>query len=111
MIIVIGLGGLLIQQILVPVYQMLKNTTKSTRPKHSENVVTALSRNVNDLLENVDQAQQELEKSRGPDLKGRDHGRWSVRLRLILSFGAQAQAAVNEVYISGHGFIFIYITL
>ncbi|MGD9209928.1 MAG: ATP-binding protein [Desulfobacteraceae bacterium] len=64
MILVIGLGLFLIHQILVPVYQMLKNTTKSPQPGPFANVVTALSRNVSDLLENVDQAQQELEKSR-----------------------------------------------
>ncbi len=63
-LIVIGLGGLLLHQVLLPVYQMLKSTNKNEPPQRSGNVVTALSRNISDLLENVDQAQQELEKSR-----------------------------------------------
>lgn len=64
MLIATGLGLLLIHQILMPVYQMLKNTTKNSLTVHSKNVVAALSRNINDLLENVDQARRELEKSR-----------------------------------------------
>lgn len=64
MLIVIGLGLLLIHQILVPVYQMVKNTTKNFRPIRSSNAVMALSRNVSDLLINVEQAHLELEKSR-----------------------------------------------
>ena len=64
MLIAAGLGLLLIHQILMPVYQMLKNTTKNSPAVHSKNVVSALSRNINGLLENIDQAQQELEKSR-----------------------------------------------
>lgn len=64
MILVIVLGMLLIQQILVPVYHILQNTSKKPRSKTSVNVVTALSRHVNNLLNDVDKAHQELEKSR-----------------------------------------------
>ncbi len=63
-LIVIGLGGLLLQQILLPVYQMLKRTTKDEGLKRSGNAVTALSHNISDLLKHVDQAHHELEKSR-----------------------------------------------
>lgn len=64
MILVIVLGMLLIQQILVPVYHILQDTSKKRRSKTSVNVVTALSLHVNNLLKDVDKAHQELEKSR-----------------------------------------------
>ena len=64
MILAVGLGVLLVYQILMPVYEMLKSTSKNHMPDRSENIVTALGRSINDLLLNVDQAHQELEKSR-----------------------------------------------
>lgn len=64
MILVVGLGVLLVIQILVPVRQMLKNTTRNYVPNPSDNMMNALGRNINDLLVDVDQAHQELEKSR-----------------------------------------------
>ena len=64
MLLAVGLGMLLVHQILTPVYQMLKNTSRNPGVGRSQNVVAALSLSVNNLLHNVDQAQQELEKSR-----------------------------------------------
>jgi signal transduction histidine kinase len=64
MLLAIGLGVILIHQILTPVYQMLKNTTRDPQSGRPQNVVAALSHSINNLLVNVDQAQQELEKSR-----------------------------------------------
>lgn len=64
MILVMGLGVFLVHQILVPVYQMLKNTTRNSPPNLSGNIISTLGSSVNNLLRNVDEAQQELEKSR-----------------------------------------------
>lgn len=59
-----GLGVLFIQQILTPVYRMLKSTNRSALETHSDNAVTALSRNITELLKSVDEAHMELERSR-----------------------------------------------
>ena len=64
MILVVGLGVLLVHQILVPVWEMLKSTARDHLPDPSENMMNALGRNIDDLLVNVDRAHQELEKSR-----------------------------------------------
>ena len=64
MILVVGLGLLLVHQILLPVWEMLKSTARNHTPDPSENMVNALGRNINDLLVNVEQVHQELEKSR-----------------------------------------------
>ncbi len=63
-VLVIGLGFIFIEQILVPVHQMLRAATKEYRSDKSANVVTALSQSVNHLIHDVDQAHHELEKSR-----------------------------------------------
>lgn len=59
-----GLGLLFIQQILTPVYKMLKSTNRSSVDNNSDNAVSALSRNITELLRSVDEAHLELEKSR-----------------------------------------------
>lgn len=64
MFLVVGLGVLLVQQILVPMWEMLKSTARDHIPDPHENIMNALGRNINDLLTNVDQVHQELEKSR-----------------------------------------------
>ncbi len=64
MILVIGLGFIFIHQILSPVHRMLQAASKSGRAERNTNVVTALSQSINLLIRDVDQAQQELEKSR-----------------------------------------------
>lgn len=64
MILVVGLGVLLVQQILVPVWEMLKSTATDKIPDPAGNMVSALGRNINNLLLNVEQAHMELEKSR-----------------------------------------------
>lgn len=63
-VLVVILGMVLIHQILVPVYRILKNTSKNPGPYEADNVVSALSSQVNNLLIDVDQAHQELQKSR-----------------------------------------------
>ncbi len=60
----IGLAVLFVQQILTPVYKMLKSTNRNAAPDNSDNALTTLSRNVTDLLHTVDEAHHELEKSR-----------------------------------------------
>ena len=64
MILVIGLGFIFIHQILSPVHRMLQTAAKTGRTERDVNVVTALSQSINLLLQDVDQAQHELEKSR-----------------------------------------------
>ncbi len=64
MLLALGLGLLLVHQILVPVYQMLVSTGGESSPNGKTNVVTALGNSINELLLNVDQTHQELEKSR-----------------------------------------------
>ncbi len=64
MVLVIGLGFIFIHQILIPVHKMLQAAAKECRPEDSTNVVVALGRSVNHLIQDVDQAQHELEKSR-----------------------------------------------
>jgi signal transduction histidine kinase len=63
-ILLVILGVLLIQQILTPVYQLLKSTSKNPRSQKASNVVSALSTQVDTLLKDVDLAHRELEKSR-----------------------------------------------
>ena len=64
MILVIGLGFIFIHQIFSPVHRMLQTAAKTGRTERSPNVVTALSQSVNLLIQDVDHAQHELEKSR-----------------------------------------------
>jgi signal transduction histidine kinase len=64
MVLVIGLGFIFIHQILSPVHRMLQTTAKIGRTEKSTNVVTALGQSINLLIQDVDQAQHELEKSR-----------------------------------------------
>lgn len=64
-LLVIGLGVLFIRQILMPVNRLLSTTSrKGAAPAGPENLVLALSRNVENLLLNADQARYELERSR-----------------------------------------------
>jgi signal transduction histidine kinase len=64
-LLVIGLGVLFIRQILIPVNRLLSTTSREgATPSGAENLVLALSRNVENLLLNADQARFELEKSR-----------------------------------------------
>jgi signal transduction histidine kinase len=63
-LLVIGLGVLFIRQILRPVHRLLNSTFCGEPFNQSENMVLALSRNVENLLQNADQARSELEKSR-----------------------------------------------
>jgi signal transduction histidine kinase len=64
MVLVIGLGFIFIHQILSPVHRMLQTTAKIGRTEKAANVVTALGQSINLLIQDVDQAQHELEKSR-----------------------------------------------
>jgi signal transduction histidine kinase len=64
MILLIGLGFIFVHQILSPVHRMLQTAAKKGRAERSPNVVTALSQSINLLIQDVDQAQQALEKSR-----------------------------------------------
>ena len=64
-VLVIGLGLVFVRQILWPVSRMLKIAAKEFHPENSKNIVDALSLSVNHLIQDVDQAQRELEKSRG----------------------------------------------
>jgi signal transduction histidine kinase len=64
MVLVIGLGFIFLHQILIPVHRMLQAATKQGQPENSNNVVFALGQSVNHLIHDVDQTQQELEKSR-----------------------------------------------
>jgi signal transduction histidine kinase len=64
MVLVAGLGFIFVRQILAPVARMLRIATKESRPENSNNIVDALSMSVNHLIQDVDQAQHELEKSR-----------------------------------------------
>lgn len=64
MVLAIGLGMLLVHQIFSPVYAMLKSTTKGAPSSRPVNVVAALGRSIDSLLVDVNQAHQELEKSR-----------------------------------------------
>jgi signal transduction histidine kinase len=64
MILIIGLGFIFIHQILSPVHRMLQTAAKTGRAERGSNVVTALSQSINLLIQDVDQAQHELEKSR-----------------------------------------------
>jgi signal transduction histidine kinase len=64
MILVIGLGFIFIHQILGPVHRMLQTAAKKGGTDKSANVVTALGQSINLLIQDVDQAQHDLEKSR-----------------------------------------------
>ena len=64
MILVISMGFIFLRQMLYPVYRLLQATTKEIRPDRNKNVVAALSTSVNRLIQEVDQAHQELDKSR-----------------------------------------------
>jgi signal transduction histidine kinase len=64
MILIIGLGFIFIHQILSPVHRMLQTAAKAGRADKSANVVTALGQSINLLIQDVDQAQHELERSR-----------------------------------------------
>ncbi|MEJ2661466.1 MAG: ATP-binding protein [Desulfobacteraceae bacterium] len=64
MVLIIGLGFIFIHQILSPVHRMLQTADKIGRPERTTNVVTALSQSINLLIQDVDQAHHELEKSR-----------------------------------------------
>ncbi|WP_054032855.1 ATP-binding protein [Desulfatitalea tepidiphila] len=64
MVLAIVLGMLLVHQIFSPVYAMLKSTTKGAPSSRPVNVVAALGRSIDSLLVDVNQAHQELEKSR-----------------------------------------------
>jgi signal transduction histidine kinase len=57
------LAILLVRQILLPVNRLILETGRSG-PDQSENPVAILSRSVHDLIEDADQVQEELEKSR-----------------------------------------------
>lgn len=64
-LLIIGLGLFFIRQILVPVNRLLSATSQGSQPDKRENLVKALSRNIDHLLQDADKAQHELEKSRG----------------------------------------------
>ncbi len=64
MLLVIGLGIFFIHRILAPVYRILLLTTGDVTPSKTENVITALSNRVDHLLQNVDETQHALKKSR-----------------------------------------------
>ena len=64
LMLIIGLGLIFVRQILSPVAQMLKIAAKECRPEESRNVVSDLSLSVSHLIRDVDQAHQELERSR-----------------------------------------------
>ncbi|MGD9369748.1 MAG: ATP-binding protein [Desulfobacteraceae bacterium] len=63
-LLVISLGVLFIRQILIPVNRLLSTTSPDMPAAKPENLVVALSRNVENLLQNADKARHELEKSR-----------------------------------------------
>jgi signal transduction histidine kinase len=63
-LLVISLGVLFIRQILIPVHRLLSTTSQGMPESKPENMVLALSRNIENLLQNADQARLELEKSR-----------------------------------------------
>ena len=64
LVLIIGLGVIFVRQILSPVARMLKAAARECRPEDSKNIVTDLSLSVSHLIQDVDQAHQELEKSR-----------------------------------------------
>jgi signal transduction histidine kinase len=63
-LLVIGLGFVFLRQILEPVHRLLSTTTKGTPEARPQNLLAALSRNVENLIQNADQTRNELEKSR-----------------------------------------------
>jgi signal transduction histidine kinase len=58
------LAFILVNQILGPVHRLAVEADRERGPKASENDITALSRSVRGLLQDVDQTQSELERSR-----------------------------------------------
>lgn len=63
-LLVIGLGGVFLRQILAPMNQLLSATSRGVPATTPQNLLSALSRNVSDLIQNADQTRHELEKSR-----------------------------------------------
>ncbi|MBT8338683.1 MAG: histidine kinase [Desulfatitalea sp.] len=63
-VLVVGLGLLLVHQILVPVSRMLKNTAGRQPSGETGNIVFELGRRIDTLLVEVDQTHKALEKSR-----------------------------------------------
>ncbi len=64
MLLVIALGFIFIHNILAPVYRMLHVTTGNVPPGNKNNVIHTLGSRVDRLLQDMDQAQHDLEKSR-----------------------------------------------
>jgi signal transduction histidine kinase len=63
-LLVLGLGVVFLRQILAPVNQLLSATSRGEPAARPQNLLSALSRNVTDLIQNADQTRHELEKSR-----------------------------------------------
>jgi len=63
-ILALTIAVIFFRQIMVPVTRMLQAMGHGAASEESGNIVATLNRNVIDLLQNVDQAQIELEKSR-----------------------------------------------
>lgn len=58
------LAAIFLRQIMLPVTRMLQAMGHAAPPENSNNIVATLNRNILDLLQNVDQTQTELERSR-----------------------------------------------
>jgi signal transduction histidine kinase len=63
-LLVIGLGFIFLRQILQPVHRLLSTTMKGGPATKPQNLLAALSQNVENLIQNADQTRNELEKSR-----------------------------------------------
>jgi signal transduction histidine kinase len=63
-LLVIGLGFIFLRQILEPVHRLLSTTAKEGPATHPQNLLAALSRNVENLIQSADQTRNELERSR-----------------------------------------------
>ncbi len=64
MLLAVALLVILVSQILQPVNRLFEATSRNFLPTHTDNVVNALSEQVHDLLEDVDQTHLALERSR-----------------------------------------------
>jgi signal transduction histidine kinase len=64
MVLALALGFIFMHQILTPVSKILRMTAKQHPAVHPDDIVIELGHSVTQLIEDVDQAHQELEKSR-----------------------------------------------
>jgi signal transduction histidine kinase len=63
-ILIVGLGFIFIHQVLSPLTRMLRIAARECQPEASKNIVTELGLSLSHLIQDMDQAHQELEKSR-----------------------------------------------